>query len=192
MSSKLPQLQVFLEPSDEQDLSARIKTAHPDVRFFGTAGFSRSRIPEVQDSFACCTGSVVIMISEHLLPLSDYTEKMVIPHPSGTGFLAGRTGRGLVQFCRGGVPAFDPLGLQCGSISAGYDAADAVMAKFVKSIMKIVRQGAKKVFFIDPALATPVNVAQPGYWAWPAAARDYDGREGRFLRPDAINRMIAR
>lgn len=138
-----------------------------------------------------CAGAVVIIISEHLLPLREYTRDRVMVHPSGAGFLAGRAGRGLMQFCRGGVPAFDDLGLQCGSISAGYEATDVAMNDFAKSIMKIVRQGAKKVFFVDPVLGTPVKAAQPGYWAGPAAARDYDGRGGRFLRPDAINRMVA-
>lgn len=191
MATKLPSLELFLHPSDERALSARIRATHPEVVFFSTESFQHSAAPAVQSCITACAGPIVIVLHQRLLPLATYIATRVIPHPSGIGFLSGKVGRGLMLMQRCQTPAFDPQGLFVGSITANYESDDAEMAQFVTSTLKLIKTDGKKVFFIDPRNGQPVAHAQPGYWAWPDAARSYDGRNGRFLRPDAVNRMVA-
>jgi hypothetical protein len=191
MVAKKIQLQIFMTAIDEASFSAQIKLARPRVVFLDPATWGTTAVPVTRNSIDACAGTFVLMLDETLLPLEVYGRKFFGPHPSGIGYSGAMAAPGLLQFRRCRVPEYDKRSLASGTIAAGYDSDYKGMESFVRSIMDIAKKGGKKVYYIDPATSAALDKAMPGYWAWPDAAEIYDGSGGRYLRPDAINRMVA-
>ncbi|MEJ8823671.1 hypothetical protein WKW80_16785 [Variovorax humicola] len=191
MAARKPQLQIFMTTRDEAALSERIRMLRPQVVFIDPSTWSSSAIPVARGSIDACAAPFVLMLDESVLTLAEYGRRFFRPHPSGVGYSGATGGLGIVMMGRCREPAYAPGSLGSGRVAAGFESDDDGTEAFAKAVMNVVKKGGRKVHFLDPATGAVLDKPMPGYWAWPDAAQVYDGRDGRYLRPDAINRMVA-
>jgi hypothetical protein len=177
---------------DEADFSAQIKAAHPRVVFIDTASFATSAIPVLSTGIHDCKGFSTIILNEDILSFDEYCKKWVTPHPSGVGFYGLHIGPGLLQVTRSRIAGYDKNGLESANIAAGFDTENEHMTSFVKSVMNILRKKSMRVYDIIPETNETFDKPVAFFRSYPDAAKVYNGTDGHYLRPDAINRVIAK
>ncbi|AFH92988.1 MULTISPECIES: hypothetical protein [Providencia] len=193
---KLPGIEVFMSKVDEDNFSKALGDYFKEIKFIDNYVWD-TLDPPVRNSISLCYGAInsnVTIINSDITSISDYKNNYVFPRPNNAGFSGSFVGKGLVQFIHSKEADFAAGCLRNGTISASYKPAeDPETEAFVKGVWKIFKKGAKKVYAINRETGELYrDKPETRYFAWPDAAKIYDGTDGRYLTATAFNFYIAK
>jgi len=187
----MAQLLLFMTPADERAYSEQLKAKFPALAFIDGASWNALPPPRSGD-IASAKSMIVLLLDEQIVSFQDYASRLVKPHPSGSGYMGGQVGSGLVQFWKSTTTKDAPTHLQNGRIAASYDSGDTATDAFVKGVWSVARKGARKVYAVDRATGTVSERPDNQFLAWPDAATQYNGEGGKYLAHTVSHFFVAR
>lgn len=187
----MAQLLLFMTPADEREYSAQLRTRFPQLAFIDGALW-QALPPPVTHDIADGSSMIVLLLNQAIVSFEEYTGRFTKPHPSGSGYMGGQVGPGLVQFWKSTNPKAAPTHLQNGRVAASYDSSESETDAFVKAVWSITRKGARQVFAIDRATGAISDRPDPKFLAWPDAAERYNGEGERYLAHTVAHFFVAR
>ena len=102
-------------------------------------------------------------------------------------------GEGLVRFSCSELADYDTESLRNGRITASYDEVkEPETDKFVKAVWKIFKKGAKKVYLINRETGQIADKPETRFFAWPNAAKKFNGQDGHYLTNHAFAYFVAK
>lgn len=138
--------------NDEKKFSILLKNEIPQVTFIDDYVWSTPS-PPFHDTLSQCkgwAGSNAAILNEMILSSSDYKRTMLIPHPSGSGFIGGTIGKGLIQFHRSYEADYANTCLRNGRLAASFDPeTDPETNMFVKTVWRLFKKHALKVHLVN-------------------------------------------
>ncbi|MGY2232388.1 hypothetical protein HX780_09285 [Pseudomonas tolaasii] len=195
MPNKTIAIETFMTEYDENKFSILLKSEIPKIIFIDDFVWSTSS-PPFHDTLSQCkgwAGSNAAILNEMILPSSDYKRTMVIPHPSGSGFIGGTIGKGLIQFHRSYEADYARTCLRNGRLAASYDPkADPETNIFVNTVWRLFKKHALKVHLVNMDNGQVHEQPEKRFFSWPDAAEKYDGKHGNYLTNTAMTYFIKR
>lgn len=184
MPIKMPTLLTFFTKSDEEHFSRKLSALLPDVAFIDIGDW-QSTTPQLKESLSDCDGSSPqhAIWNRSILDESEYRRKFVFPELNGKSYFGATVGPGLIQYIPSQVAGYDPSCLRHGRFSASYDPkADPATDQFVKTAFQLLRNGGKKVHWVDRGTGQKISERPAaGFIAWPDAASRFNGEDGKYL-----------
>ncbi|MEQ4624047.1 hypothetical protein [Providencia manganoxydans] len=198
MSSKfkMPTIQVFMTKKDEDNFSRLLKDSINGIEFIDIYNWNTNS-PQVRESLSLCyekVFSAAAILNTNITSLDDYKDNYVFRNQSDNGYTGSFVGKGLIQFLHSKDGECVEGCLKDGRLSASYNPTeDPETDAFVKAVWKIFKKGAKKVYAINRETGELYrDKPETRYFAWPDAAKIYDGTDGRYLTATAFNFYIAK
>lgn len=170
---------------DEKAFSELLKAQIPSIRFIDIYPWPTPD-PPIRDSLDECRArlnSGAVIINTEILSLEHYRSGYIGCIPEHNQHHGSTVGSGLIQFEHGEPANYEPDGLRNGSLAASYDnEKDPATDTFVKTVWKLCRKHAKKLYGIDPATRRYITDKPVSpFIAWPDAIARYDQVDGLFL-----------
>ncbi|HFS5770251.1 TPA: hypothetical protein ACH0SE_004669, partial [Providencia rettgeri] len=182
--NKVVAIETFMTKKDEADFSLALISSFNGIKFIDNHPWSTPQ-PQLKDSISSCyaaLNSMVTILNENIIDLDSYSKYLVKQSSSGSCYTGASIGKGLIKFLHSKEADYAKGGLSNGSIDASYfPETDPETDIFVKSVWKIFKKGAKKVYLIDPETGELNTKPETRFFAWPDAAKTYDGTDGRYL-----------
>ncbi|MDR2012534.1 MAG: hypothetical protein LBQ20_05740 [Rhodanobacter sp.] len=179
---RMPTLEIFMTKEDEREFSKQLLQALPEMTFIDLDCWETSE-PVIRKSIADCTSrwNECALLNKSVTPLERYRSYHV--NKSVHGYYEGHViGPGIIQYSRSKEEDYDPPGFRSGRFAASYHTdKEPSMDTYVKTVYKIFKKGAKKLFFINSETGKIVDRSSPGAFAWPDAIRQYDMVNGKYL-----------
>lgn len=176
--AKLHRLCVFMTPADEEQLSTAIRTLLPTVRFVDASQQPETPRPTFRSALSECTGPHVTLVDTSIISESAFHRDDVVPHPSGQGWVYAIVGTGLASLVRS--HPFEGS-LRNGELRASVPAGDARTTAFIRELMRLVRDGGRGVFAVDPMTESIARRAERNFVAWPNAASRFGAADAPLL-----------
>jgi len=178
---------------DEDDFSISLRLHMPKIRFIDIFSWSDSN-PLVYDSLRLCrgwVGSHAAILNEEILSLEEYKKKCVSKHPSGIGYSPADIGNGLIQYLPSRVGDYVDGCLGDGRLACSfYPENEPETGLFVKKVWRIFKEKAEKVYLINRETGAADEKPDAGLYAWPDAARKYNGKGNCYLTSGALAYFI--
>lgn len=193
MANKTPTTLVFMTMKDESAFSKALLSALPDVTFIDTGDWTTQH-PVIRENLsACLNNSPQYSIwDSSILNISDYIEKYIFHDENQETYFGATIGPGLIQFIRSNPADYEKKCLRNGRLSSSYDAKeDPLTDLFVKTVFKIFKKGARKVYLVDRESGRLADKPETQFFAWPDAAEQYNGKEGKYLTNNALVYFVA-
>ena len=191
---KLPALEIFMTAVDAVEFSKVLKDQIESVKFI-KQGIWPSRNVPVFDVLDIETAKNIdfSILNTSIFSIERYKEEYVMPHPAGSGYIGGWEGKGLVRFSCSRIADYDTESLRNGRLTASYDLVKRPETdKFVKAVWKIFKKGAKKVYLINRETGQIAEKPETRFFAWPDAAKKYNGENGHYLTNHAFAYFVAK
>ncbi|HGM9749494.1 TPA: hypothetical protein ACKRC4_003726 [Proteus mirabilis] len=192
---KLPGLEIFMTKKDEECFSKALKEYSDSIEFIDNYIWLTAE-PPLKELISLCYDAInsnVTIINGNITSFSEYKNHFVFPRPNNAGFSGSFVGKGLIQFIHSREADFAEGCLRNGTISASYKPAeDPETEAFVKAVWKIFKKGSKKVYLIDRETGEVNIKPETNFFAWPDAAKTYDGTDGRYLTNHAFAYFVAK
>ncbi len=180
---------------DEQEFSLKLRESFPDIYFIDFHPWD-SPFPPMKNSIALCydkLNSIVVISDESIVSQAEYIENDVKPFPTGSGYMGNPIGRGLIQYQHSKEAGYAKGCIMNGRLTASYfPENDPETDVFVKTVWKIFKKGAQKVYLIDRETGELSAKPETRFFAWPDAAKTYDGTDGRYLTNHAFAYFVAK
>ena len=190
---KLPALEIFMTAVDAVEFSKVLKDQIESVKFITQYIWPDLNIPisDVLDMEIAKNINFSI-INTDILSIEDYKKKYVIHYP-GSNYDGAMVGEGLVRFSCSELPGYDTESLRNGRLTASYDLVNEPETdKFVKAVWKIFKKGAKKVYLINRETGQIADKPETRFFAWPDAAKKFNGENGHYLTNHAFAYFVAK
>lgn len=195
MTSKVLSIETFLTSIDEHTFSMLLKEHVPKVKFIESFVWNTPN-PPVYDSMAeCCNNkfSDVVIIDTSIVSIEEYKNTRIIPHPSGQGYMGSNVGNGVIQFLRSRLGRYVENCLGNGRLAASYNSEyQPKTDQFVKTVWKLVRKNALKVYLIDRETGKVSEKPESRFFAFPDAAAKFNGTNGQYLTCGALTFFVAK
>ncbi|WP_368883544.1 hypothetical protein [Proteus mirabilis] len=192
---KMPTIQIFMTLQDENDFSSSLLANFDDIKFIDSYVWDTDN-PPFYDSIEKChsrLNSQAVIINQDITSAKEYKDRYTGRHISSQGYIGSPVGKGLIQFLHSSKAEYAENCLRNGRISATYDPTkDPETEAFVKAVWKIFKKGAKKVYLIDRETGEVNIKPETNFFAWPDAAKTYDGTDGRYLTNHAFAYFVAK
>ncbi|MCF5692456.1 MULTISPECIES: hypothetical protein [Pseudomonas] len=189
MPNKTMTIETFMTENDEYNFSILLRSEIPRITFIDDFVWSTPN-PPFHETLAQCkgwAGSNAAILDEMILSSSDYKKTMVTPHQSGSGFIGGTIGKGLIQFHRSYEADYAKTCLRNGRIAASYDPEnDPETDIFVKTVWRLFKKHALKVHLVNMDSGEIHEKPEKRFFSWPDAAEKYDGKNGNYLTNTAM------
>lgn len=188
MATKLPTIQTFMTPVDVMQFSIVLKEHIQSVKFIKQYIWPDKNIPIFdQLDVEVAENSNFCIIDTNILSIECFKNEYIAPHPAGSGYMGGWVGEGLIQFLGSKNADYAPDCLRNGRLAASYDPIeDPETDKFVKTVWKLFKKGAKKLYFIDRETGKVQEKPETRFFAWPDAAKKFNGENGHYLTNHAF------
>ena len=190
---KLPALEIFMTAVDAVEFSKVLKDQIQSVKFITQYIWPDLNIPisDVLDMDIAKNIDFSI-INTDILSIEDYKKKYVTHYP-GHCFNGAVAGDGIVYFACSRIPGYAPGSLRNGQLTATYDLLKQPKTdKFVKAVWKIFKKGAKKVYLINRETGQIADKPETRFFAWPDAAKKFNGENGHYLTNHAFAYFVAK
>ncbi|MBG3039692.1 hypothetical protein GHV27_17910 [Proteus mirabilis] len=193
---KMPTIETFMTKKDEDDFSKALVSAISTIKFFDHYVWNIS-YPPIKQSIALCydrLNSSATIFNEEIISLDEYIKNEVHPHLSGTGYVGNSMGKSTIQYQHSKEADYAKGCLMNGGLATSYfPQENPDTDAFVKTVWKIFKKGAKKVYAINRETGELYrDKPETRYFAWPDAAKIYDGTDGRYLTATTFNFYIAK
>ena len=190
---KLPALEIFMTAMDAVEFSKVLKDQIQSVKFITQYIWPDLNIPisdvldmEIAKNINFC------IINTDILSIEDYKKKYVIHYPE-SNYDGSMVGEGLIGFSCSELADYAPGSLRDGQLIASYDVVKQPETdKFVKAVWKIFKKGAKKVYLINRETGQIADKPETRFFAWPDAAKKYNGENGHYLTNHAFAYFVAK
>lgn len=190
---KLPALEIFMTAVDAVEFSKVLKDQIESVKFITQYIWPDLNIPisdvldmEIAKNINFC------IINTDILSIEDYKKKYVIHYPE-SNYDGSMVGEGLIGFSCSELADYAPGSLRDGQLIASYDVVKQPETdKFVKAVWKIFKKGAKKVYLINRETGQIADKPETRFFAWPDAAKKYNGENGHYLTNHAFAYFVAK
>ncbi|EPQ5230265.1 hypothetical protein LN149_003407 [Providencia stuartii] len=193
--NKMLTIEIFMTKKDEQEFSLKLRESFPDIYFIDFHPWD-SPFPPMKNSIALCydkLNSIVVISDESIVSQAEYIENDVKPFPTGSGYMGNPIGRGLIQYQHSKEAGYAKGCIMNGRLTASYfPENDPETDVFVKTVWKIFKKGAQKVYLIDRKTGELSAKPETRFFAWPDAAKTYDGTDGRYLTNHAFAYFVAK
>ncbi|MBI0037826.1 hypothetical protein H3T61_06265 [Gilliamella sp. B14384H2] len=190
---KLPALEIFMTAVDAVEFSKFLKDQIESVKFITQYRWPDLNIPisDVLD-IEIAKNIDFSIINTDILSIEDYKKKYVIHYP-GANYDGAMVGEGLVRFSCSTMAGYAPGSLMNGRLTASYDVVKQPETdKFVKAVWKIFKKGAKKVYLINRETGQIADKPETRFFAWPDAAKKFNGENGHYLTNHAFAYFVAK
>ena len=190
---KLPALEIFMTAVDAVEFSKVLKDQIESVKFITQYIWPDLNIPisDVLDMEIAKNINFSI-INTDILSIEDYKKKYVIHYP-GSNYDGAMVGEGLVRFSCSTMAGYAHGSLMNGRLTASYDLLEEPETdKFVKAVWKIFKKGAKKVYLINRETGQIADKPETRFFAWPDAAKKFNGENGHYLTNHAFAYFVAK
>ena len=190
---KLPALEIFMTAVDAVEFSKVLKDQIESVKFITQYIWPDLNIPisDVLD-MEIAKNIDFSIINTDILSIEDYKKKYVIHYP-GSNYDGAMVGEGLVRFSCSELANYDTESLRNGRLTASYDVVKQPETdKFVKAVWKIFKKGAKKVYLINRETGQIADKPETRFFAWPDAAKKFNGENGHYLTNHAFAYFVAK
>ena len=190
---KLPALEIFMTAVDAVEFSKVLKDQIESVKFITQYRWPDLNIPisDVLD-IEIAKNIDFSIINTDILSIEDYKKKYVIHYP-GANYDGAMVGEGLVRFSCSTMAGYAPGSLMNGRLTASYDVVKQPETdKFVKEVWKIFKKGAKKVYLINRETGQIADKPETRFFAWPDAAKKFNGENGHYLTNHAFAYFVAK
>ena len=190
---KLPALEIFMTAVDAVEFSKVLKDQIESVKFITQYRWPDLNIPisDVLD-IEIAKNIDFSIINTDILSIEDYKKKYVIHYP-GANYDGAMVGEGLVRFSCSTMAGYAPGSLMNGRLTASYDVVKQPETdKFVKAVWKIFKKGAKKVYLINRETGQIADKPETRFFAWPNAAKKFNGENGHYLTNHAFAYFVAK
>ena len=191
---KLPALEIFMTAVDAVEFSKVLKDQIESVKFIKQGIWPNRNVPffDVLD-IETAKNIHFSILNTSIFSIERYKEEYVMPHPAGSGYIGGWEGKGLVRFSCSRIADYDTESLRNGRLIASYDLVKRPETdKFVKAVWKIFKKGAKKVYLINRETGHIAEKPETRFFAWPDAAKKYNGENGHYLTNHAFAYFVAK
>lgn len=191
---KLPALEIFMTAVDAVEFSKVLKDQIESVKFIKQGIWPNRNVPffDVLD-IETAKNIDFSILKTSIFSIERYKEEYVMPHPAGSGYIGGWVGKGLVRFSCSELADYDTESLRNGRLTASYDLVKRPETdKFVKAVWKIFKKGAKKVYLINQETGQIAEKPETRFFAWPDAAKKYNGENGHYLTNHAFAYFVAK
>ena len=192
---KLPALEIFMTAVDAVEFSKVLKDQIESVKFIKQCPWSDLNIPifDVLD-MEIAKNIDFSIINTDILSIEDYKKSYVGHYPESTDYYHGAmVGKGLVRFSCSTMAGYAPGSLMNGRLTASYDVVKQPETdKFVKAVWKIFKKGAKKVYLINRETGQIADKPETRFFAWPDAAKKFNGEDGHYLTNHAFAYFVAK
>ena len=190
---KLPALEIFMTAVDAVEFSKVLKDQIESVKFITQYRWPDLNIPisDVLD-IEIAKNIDFSIINTDILSIEDYKKKYVIHYPRAN-YDGAMVGEGLVRFSCSTIAGYAPGSLMNGRLTASYDVVKQPETdKFVKAVWKIFKKGAKKVYLINRETGQIADKPETRFFAWPDAAKKFNGENGHYLTNHAFAYFVAK
>ena len=190
---KLPALEIFMTAVDAVEFSKVLKDQIQSVKFIKQCPWPDLNIPifDVLDMEIAKNINFSI-INTDILSIERYKKECVTHYP-GCGYKGDIAGEGLVRFSCSCIAGYAPESLMNGRLTATYDLVkEPETDKFVKAVWKIFKKGAKKVYLINRETGQIADKPETRFFAWPDAAKKFNGENGHYLTNHAFAYFVAK
>ena len=190
---KLPALEIFMTAVDAVEFSKVLKDQIESVKFITQYRWPDLNIPisDVLD-IEIAKNIDFSIINTDILSIEDYKKKYVIHYPRAN-YDGAMVGEGLVRFSCSTMAGYAPGSLMNGRLTASYDVVKQPETdKFVKAVWKIFKKGAKKVYLINRETGQIADKPETRFFAWPDAAKKFNGEDGHYLTNHAFAYFVAK
>ena len=190
---KLPALEIFMTAVDAVEFSKVLKDQIESVKFITQYIWPDLNIPisDVLDMEIAKNINFSI-INTDILSIERYKKECVTHYP-GCGYNGDIAGEGLVRFSCSKLAGYAPGSLRNGRLTATYDLVkEPETDKFVKAVWKIFKKGAKKVYLINRETGQIADKPETRFFAWPDAAKKFNGEDGHYLTNHAFAYFVAK
>ena len=191
---KLPALEIFMTAVDAVEFSKVLKDQIESVKFIKQGIWPNRNVPflDVLD-IETAKNIHFSILNTSIFSIERYKEEYVMPHPAGSGYIGSWVGEGLVRFSCSRIADYDTESLRNGRLTASYDLLNEPETdKFVKAVWKIFKKGAKKVYLINQETGQIAENPETRFFAWPDAAKKYNGENGHYLTNHAFAYFVAK
>jgi len=191
---KLPALEIFMTAVDAVEFSKVLKDQIESVKFIKQGIWPNRNVPflDVLD-IETAKNIDFSILNTSIFSIERYKEEYVMPHPAGSGYIGSWVGEGLVRFSCSELADYDTESLMNGRLTASYDLVKRPETdKFVKAVWKIFKKGAKKVYLINRETGQIAEKPETRFFAWPDAAKKYNGENGHYLTNHAFAYFVAK
>ncbi|MBI0037827.1 hypothetical protein H3T61_06270 [Gilliamella sp. B14384H2] len=191
---KLPALEIFMTAVDAVEFSKVLKDQIQSVKFI-TQGIWPDRNVPIFDILDIETAKNIDfgIINTDILSIEDYKKNYVGHYPNSTDYHNAVVGEGLVRFSCSELADYDTESLRNGRLTASYDVVkEPETDKFVKAVWKIFKKGAKKVYLINRETGQIADKPETRFFAWPDAAKKFNGENGHYLTNHAFAYFVAK
>jgi len=172
---------------DEREFSRQLLEALPEISFIDIDCWA-TLDPIIRSSIADCSSrwGNIGLLNKQIMPLKSYCSEYIQKTAHGY-YQGGSVGRGLIQYLRPKEEKYDPLGFKNGSLTSSYHIdRDIDTDIYVKTVYKIFKKGAKKLYYINPMTGSINNKPETRFFAWPDAVQQYDMANEKYLCNHAI------
>ena len=175
---KMPVLHTFMTKKDEEDFSRLINQSMPSVKFIDIYPWKTPKVV-IKNSVSDCYTAInsdCALIDTNITSMQDYEKNYVIKLIKDREQYDGSdVGKGLIQLLHSKKAGYLPGGLRNGRLAASYHLPeDSETDFFVKSIWKLFRKHAAKLYHIDPKTGVISDKPISNFLAWPDAIAKYD------------------
>ena len=191
---KLPTLQIFMTAVDVVEFSKVLKDQIESVKFI-TQGIWPDRNIPIFDILDMETAKNIhfCIINTDILSIENYKKNYVGHYPNSTDYRNAVVGEGLVGFSCSRIADYNISSLMNGWLTASYDLLEEPETdKFVKAVWKIYKKGAKKVYLINRETGQIEDKPETRFFAWPDAAKKFNGENGHYLTNHAFAYFVAK
>ena len=190
----LPTLQIFMTAVDVVEFSKVLKDQIESVKFI-TQGIWPDRNIPIFDILDMETAKNIdfCIINTDILSIENYKKNYVGHYPNSTDYRNAVVGEGLVGFSCSRIADYNIESLMNGWLTASYDLLEEPETdKFVKAVWKIFKKGAKKVYLINRETGQIADKPETRFFAWPDAAKKFNGENGHYLTNHAFAYFVAK
>lgn len=186
MSTKLPTIQTFMVEEDERAFSKALREQLPGMVFVNTGCWpDPDPTSRVYDSIADCADFLggVALLNTEICSLERYAREYVFKNEYHGYYEPSEFGCGCIQYLRSKMwtGAKEP-GLNNGGLAASYKTEEEPeMDAYVRTVFRILRKGAKKLYGVDPKSWEVNDKPYSDYFAWPEAVNQHDHVNGHYL-----------
>ncbi|MGE7944340.1 hypothetical protein ACQKNB_19880 [Lysinibacillus xylanilyticus] len=130
------------------------------------------------------------ILNSSIFSLDDY--KKLVELQNSPPYSFPMVGKGMIQYVPSNIAQYDPKCLKDGYLSASYNSDDKETEHYIKQVFKTVGQNGKKVFLTSKYREIVADVAEKNIVAWPNAAIEYNGNNGRYLTQTKERMLISK
>ncbi|MFK0087457.1 hypothetical protein ACIQUS_09180 [Pseudomonas sp. NPDC090755] len=193
MSNQNPTILIFMTRVDEIRFSQALSSHFPQIAFIDIGDWD-TKTPLVKETLADCHNDTPqhSIWNKAILSTVEYSKNFIFRNESKNCYFGATVGPGLIQYIRSSKADYDDVCLRNGRLSSSYDPkSDPRTDSFVKETFKILKKGARRVYLVNRKTGKTEEKPEIHFFAWPDAADEYNGHNGKFLTNNSLAYFIA-